>query len=291
MADIGDQRAPFDAPTTPFQRVVVPAEDETALIRRPVSRGPFLPATPPKRGLFGRVPLKVVYLVGVSITTVAALVLTFLIFSGDGGGEEPASRQVAGLASAPDGAKQTPSAVALPPVPAKKALAGLPGTASVVIGIVYDTTNGISYPRLAAPWATKSHKPFTFAQRIGKATAPTSLIGSAMVPGAAPKAKPSKDSEYRKLAARAARWTLGRQFPAGATLSWTASQKPALATGWTLGYKVTYTVAGETRVSQALVCVIEVGKAKPAMLFATIPQSGKKRWRDLNTLAAQIRPI
>ncbi|MBB6350836.1 hypothetical protein ACWGH8_02930 [Nonomuraea muscovyensis] len=290
MADVGDQRPPFDAPTTPFRKVV--AEDETAVIPRPVSRGPFVPTSPPpKPSLLGRVSLKSLYLIGVSITTVAALVLTFLIFSGDGSGEGADSHEVAGLATVPDAATPSASAVALPPVPAKKALAGLSGTASVVAGIVYDTRNGISYPRLGAPWASVTHKPFTLAQRIGKATAPTSVIGSALVPGAAPTTKPSKDADYRKLAVRAATWTLTRQYPAGARLTWTASQPNPVGAGWTLGYQVTYTVAGTEQVSQALVSVVESGKAKPAMLFASIPESGKKRWRDLNTLAARIRPI
>lgn len=294
MADVGDQRPPFDAPTTPFRKVV--AEDETAVIPRPVSRGPFVPTSPPpKPGLLGRVSLKSLYLIGVSITTVAALVLTFTIFSGDGAGEDPAQHDVAGLATVPDAATPAVSALALPPVPAKKALAGLSGTASVVAGIVYDTKNGISYPRLGAPWRTAKHKPFTRAQRAGKAADPTSapvaVIGSALVPGAAPTPKPSKDADYRRLAVRAATWTLSRQYPAGARLTWTASQRNPVGTGWTLGYRVTYTVAGQAQVSQALVSVVEVGKAKPAMLFASIPQSGRKRWRDLNTLAAQIRPI
>jgi hypothetical protein len=291
MADIGDQRSYFDAPTTPFKKVDGPAADETALIPRPVSRGPFLPATPPpKRGPFGRVPLKVVYLVGVSLTTIAAVVVPFLIFSGDGASDDPDAR-VAGTSTVPQDASVSPSAVALPPVPAGKMLARLSGTPTVVIGIVYDTKTGISYPRLGVPWATVTQKPFTQAQRAGKATLPAALIGSAMVPGATPKTPPNTPAGYRKLAVRAARWALTRQYPAGAQLAWTASQPLATGSGWTLGYKVTYTDAGAEKVAQALVSVVEVGKAKPAMLFASIPESGKKRWRDLNTLAEQVRRI
>ncbi|MFG3436034.1 hypothetical protein ACGF0J_02210 [Nonomuraea sp. NPDC047897] len=295
MADVGDQRPPFDAPTTPFREVV--AEDETAVIpRAAVSRRPFVPASPPPRpGLLGRVSLKSLYLIGVSVTTVAALVLTFTIFSGDGSGEGVVRHDVAGLATVPDAATPSASAPALPPVPARKALAGLSGTASVVAGIVYDTKNGISYPRLGAPWRTATHKPFTLAQRAGKAPDPAygpgAVIASALVPGAVPKAKPSKDADYRRLAVRAATWTLARQYPAGARLTWTASQRNPTGAGWTLGYQVSYTVGGRAQVAQALVSVVEAGKAKPAMLFASIPQSGRKRWRDLNTLAAQIRPI
>ena len=61
--------------------------------------------------------------------------------------------------------------------------------------------------------------------------------------------------------------------------------------GWTLGYKVTYPVADKKQVAQAMVTVVEVGKTKPAMLLASIPEANKARWRDLNTLAQQVRPL
>ncbi|MEV0198551.1 hypothetical protein [Nonomuraea sp. NPDC050691] len=394
MADVGDQQPSQDAPTTPFRKIVVPADetagpvDETVRISRPpvprpsgpqptspygpqprsgpqptpqprsgpqgtppygsqprsgpqaaspygpgsgaatrVGSGPgspaqhsprqpypmppTLPPAPPKSGLISRigdVPIRVVYLLGAIIATIAAVILIFTLFSGDvpknqqpqGGSippppaaAEPTAAVPSAANSAADSATPSPTAVALPSVPAAKEYAVLPGTASVVIGLVDDQKAGLSYPRLGSPWKTATAAPFTVAQRAGKAGAqgtPGALIGSAPLPGAAPATPPSKESDYRKLAARAAKWALGAQYPAGATLSWTGSERAALGQGWTLAFKVTYETDGGPQVAQALVSVVNSGRAKPAMLFASIPESGKSRWRDLNTLADRIAP-
>ncbi|MBN6052579.1 hypothetical protein JYK22_11615, partial [Nonomuraea sp. RK-328] len=266
---------------------------------------PTLPPAPPRSGLVSRIgdiPIRVVYLLGAIIATVAAVLLIFTLFSGDvpkeqrpqGGSIPPPPAAAEPTAAAPS-ASAAPSsgAVALPSVPAAKEYAVLPGTASVVIGLVDDQQAGLSYPRLGSPWKTAKAEPFTVAQRAGKAVAqgtPGALIGSAPLPGAAPATPPSKESDYRKLAARAAKWALGAQYPAGATLSWTGSERAALGKGWTLAFKVTYEVDGARQEAQGLVSVVDAGRAKPAMLFASIPESGKSRWRDLNTLADRIAP-
>ncbi|MCK2221052.1 hypothetical protein MF672_045705 [Actinomadura sp. ATCC 31491] len=264
---------------------------------------PPLPPTPPRRGL-GDIPIKVVYLAGAIIATVAAVLLVFLLFSGDVPENRPQrdGEDVAGVEPAPTGtaapgagasASAGPSAspVALPPVPASKAFRTLSGTASAVVGTITDKATGISYPRLAAPWKARSYPPYTVAQRIGKVEMPYTLIASAMYPGESPSKKPSSSADYRALAAEAVRWTIRTQYPEGATVEWTASQKLAAGKGWTLGYKVTYTRGGAREVAQALVALVEVGKAKPGMLMASIPEPDKARWRDLNTLAQQVRPL
>ncbi|GAA3189753.1 hypothetical protein [Nonomuraea roseoviolacea] len=272
---------------------------------------PTLPPAPPRTGLVSRIgdiPIRVVYLLGAIIATVVAVVLIFILFSGDvpknqqpqGGSipPPPASEPTAAGSAAPSKVApsrtaQSKAAAPLPSVPAAKEYAVLPGTASVVIGLVDDQKTGLSYPRLGSPWKTATVAPFTVAQRAGKATAPGTpgaLIGSAPLPGAAPATPPSKESDYRKLAARAAQWALGAQYPPGATLTWTGSERAALGKGWTLAFEVAYETDGGRRVAQGLVSVVNAGRAKPAMLFASIPESGKSRWRDLNTLADRIAP-
>ncbi|SDH74223.1 hypothetical protein [Nonomuraea jiangxiensis] len=264
---------------------------------RPAERLPeSLPPKPP-RGI-GDIPIRVVYLVGAIIGTVAAVALIFILFSGD----VPTNRQaepVVPVAPVPTSAVPTASPtptvtetpIVLPPVPASKAYATLSGTASAVTGLITDKTNGISYPRLAAPWKARSYPPFTIAQRIGEVKMPFTVIGSAMYPGESPAKKPSSDADYRKIATEAVRWTISTQYPKGATISWTASRKLPLGKGWTLGYKVTYLVDGKKQTAQAMLSVVEVGKTKPAMLLASIPEANKARWRDLNTLAQQVRPL
>ncbi|WP_433438018.1 hypothetical protein [Nonomuraea sp. CA-141351] len=351
MEDVGDQRPSYDSPTTPFRKIVLPAE-ETIQIPRPPAPGPSVPIRPPagnppaqqppahqppaqrppaqppaqqaparqvpvqsppisplsstlppipelpRRGL-GDIPIKAVYLVGAILGTVLAVFLIFMLFSGDVPANKKAAEQGVSVAPAPASAvptaSPTPTAtetpIVLPPVPTSKAYPTLSGTASVVTGIISDKNTGISYPRLAAPWKAKSFPPFSIAQRIGKVAIPHTVIASAMFPGDASAKKPSKDADYRELATQAARWAIRTQYPQGATLAWTASKKVPVGKGWTLGYKVTYTFNGKQQVAQAMVTVVEVGKTKPAMLLASIPETQKTHWRDINTLVEQVRPL
>ncbi|MFI7126946.1 hypothetical protein ACIBQ1_14725 [Nonomuraea sp. NPDC050153] len=355
MADVGDKRPSYDSPTTPFRKVVLPAE-ETVQIPRPPAAGPSVPLRPPagnppvqqpparqsppqqpppaqppadrggpgplpqppmrqqplypppspplpipkppRRGI-GDIPIKAVYLLGAILATVLAVFLIFVVFSGDVPTNKQPVERVAPVApvpssGAPSGSvapTATESPLVLPPVPKSKAYPTLSGTASVVTGLIGDTNAGITYPRLAAPWKAKSFPPFSIAQRIGKVAVPHTVIGSAMFPGDSPATKPSKDADYRELATQAARWSLRTQYPAGATLAWTASQKIPVGKGWTLGYQVTYTFNGKQQVAQAMVTVVEVGKTKPAMLLASIPETNKKYWRDINTLVQRVRPL
>ncbi|MEV4107580.1 hypothetical protein [Nonomuraea sp. NPDC049695] len=324
MADVGDQVPSHDSPTTPFRKIVLPSEETVQIPRPPAQRLPAQqppaqqppaqqvpeqppPASvlsslppipdPPKRGI-GDIPMKVVYLVAAIIGTVLAVFLIFMLFSGDvpankkaaelGPSVAPAPASAGSAAPAPTG---TVSPVALPAAPASRTYPTLSGTASVVIGIVSDKNTGISYPSLAAPWKAKSFPPFSMAQRIGKVAVPPTVIASAMFPGDSPAKKPAKDADYRALAVEAARWAITTQYPQGATLAWTASKKIPVGKGWTLGYRVTYPLSGKQQVAQAMVTVVEVGKTKPAMLLASIPEAHKKHWRDINTLVEQVRPL
>ncbi|MEV4562744.1 hypothetical protein AB0K12_03120 [Nonomuraea sp. NPDC049419] len=255
---------------------------------------------PPKRRRLGDIPIKVIYLFGAILATVLAVLLVFVVFSGDVPNREqeqvvqvapvPTTPTPSASASASPTATETP--IVLPPVPASKKYAAFSGTASAVTGTITDKKSGISYPRLAAPWTAKSFSPFSIAQRIGKVAVPHTVVASAMLPGDAPEKKPSSNADYRAIATQAARWTIRTQYPKGATLDeWTASKKIPVGKGWTLGYKVTFTSGGKKQVAQAMVTVIEVGKTKPAMLMASIPEANKARWRDLNTLAEQVRPL
>ncbi|MFB4278778.1 MULTISPECIES: hypothetical protein [unclassified Nonomuraea] len=267
---------------------------------QPPSRtmAPLPPPPPPRR--LGDIPIKAVYLLGAILATVLAVLLVFVVFSGDVPTRQQADEQVVPVAPVPSSsAAPTPSVsptptespIVLPPVPASKKYATLSGTASLVTGVITDKTVGITYPRLGSPWKAKSFPPFSIAQRIGKVAIPHTVIASAMYPGESPEKKPSSNADYRDIATQAARWSIRTQYPKGATLQWTASQKIPVGKGWTLGYKVTYTFGGKEQEAQAMVTIIEVGKTKPAMLMASIPETNKTRWRDLNTLVQQVRPL
>ncbi|MFI6596121.1 hypothetical protein ACIBHX_07730 [Nonomuraea sp. NPDC050536] len=280
----------------PFRKVALPDSEQTTKIPRPPAPRPLPPRVPPPRqgplARLGDIPIKVVYLIGAILVTVLAVVLVFVIFSGDVPKQAPSDRpsQVA-TASATPAPKPSAAQIALPAVPESMKLAPLPGKATVTDGVIADKATGLTYPRFAKPWQARSYPPFSVAQRIGKVAIPHTVIASAMLPGNEALKKPSTDADYRALAARAVRWTMRTQYPAGATLAWTGSQKLALGKGWLLGYKVTFTSGGAQHVAQALIAVVEVGKTKPAMLLASIPDSGKSHWPDLNVLAKGLRPL
>ncbi|NJP89277.1 hypothetical protein HCN51_07425 [Nonomuraea sp. FMUSA5-5] len=267
---------------------------------QPLPPVPPLPPEPRGRRL-GDIPIRAIYLVGAILGTVLAVLLVFVVFRGDVPANQQSDEQIIPVAPVPSvsvtptaSASPTPTEtpIVLPPVPESKKFATLSGTASLVTGTITDKNSGISYPRLASPWKAKSFPPFSVAQRIGKVAVPHTVIASAMYPGDSPEKKPSTNADYREIATQAARWTIRTQYPAGAKLDeWTASQKVPLGKGWTLGYKVTYTFDGKEQEAQAMVTVVEVGKTKPAMLMASIPETNKTRWRDLNTLVQQVRPL
>ncbi|WP_157250376.1 hypothetical protein [Nonomuraea typhae] len=269
-------------PVPPAPREAKAASETVTVPRAPGPRMPMIAPPPRKRGI-SEIPFRVVYMVGAIIATILAVVLIFVFFGGDTPDRAPKRASATpALAGGGPGAEVT-----LPPVPATKVFPAYAGKAAVVIGLVADTETGIVYPRLGVPWRAKSYAPFTVAQRIGKVARPYTMIVSAKYPITVPKAKPAEETGYRELAVRAARWSLRSQFPAGATLTWTGSQPLATGTGWLLGYRVTH---GST-FSEALVAVVEVGKRKPAMLLATVPNTRKAQWRDLATLVKGVRPL
>ncbi len=296
MADPGEHRPTYDAPTMPFRQVAPSDSEQTTKIPRPSAPRP-LPTRmpPPRQGLLARlgdIPIKVVYLVAAIVATVLAVLLVFLVFSGDVPKQAQQDRP-SQIATAPATPAPKPSAasIALPAVPESMKLATLPGKATATAGVIADSATGLTYPRFAKPWQARSYPPYSVAQRIGKVAIPYTVIASAMVPGNEAIKKPSKDADYRAIAARAVRWTMRTQYPAGATLAWTGSQKLAAGKGWLLGYKVTFTSGGAQHVAQALIAVVEVGKTKPAMLLASIPDPNKSHWPDLAVLAAGVRAL
>jgi hypothetical protein len=240
----------------------------------------------------GDVPIKVVYGIGAALATALIVILIFVLFSGDrpddpvrvgpvrGGGGEPG-------ATTP--AKPTPTPIAVPPVPDARPMTVFDGPGSPIASYVQDQKAGLSYPQYAGPWAKTTRAPFSAAQRAGSSAKPQTLIVSAPLPGNLGKA-PVVYSDFRALAGRAAKWTLRHQ-PADARFSWTVSQRTRYGVGWMLGYKLTYRLDGKKHTSQSYVMVVATGREKPAMLFATVPDTRAALYRDLNMLFWTARPI
>jgi hypothetical protein len=238
------------------------------------------------------VPVRV-YATIATVGTLVAVILVFLIFfrKKPVDIEQVYQARAQASPSASFGASAAPgSSSAVPELPAtSKKLATLPGRATTVASSVVDKKSGIGYAKFDLPWQASDPAPFSFVQRSGVVRPAQAMIASSPLPGATPKQLTSY-SDYRHYAEKAAKWTLRRQ-PEGSRLVWTASQPVAHGIGWLLGYKITYVVEGRKHSSQAVVVVLGTGKRKPAMLFATVPDTDKALLRDLNTLALSVRPI
>jgi hypothetical protein len=231
--------------------------------------------------------MRTVYAFLALLATIAAVVLVFIVFDEDPPPSAADGAQAGAAGAAPQASAGSTPRIRLPAPPRAKSLELLPGTAAQVTGTVVDRQAGLAYPRLGRPWTRATAAPFTAAQRAGRARTAPALIASAPLPGTVP-ANLSTAEQYRALAVRAARWTLRHQ-PTPTKVSWTASQPFPRGRGWVLGYRVAYRVGGETRTSQAVVVVADTGKAKPGLLFATVPDSLPARYRDLNTIVAAVR--
>lgn len=251
--------------------------------------------TPPFRSLGRRIadlPIRVVYTIAAALATVVAVVLIFLLFSGDRPEDTATAPRSAAVPAASAAATPAPSpsaAPSLPKVPASREMPVFPGAGTVVASYVLDRKSGISYAKFGAPWTDGGLTPFAQSQQAGEGDAAPAVIGSLPLPGAAPGTLATY-ADYRRAATRAARWTL-RQQPPGAVVSWTASRPVRRGMGWLLGYKATYRVGRDKHSAQAFVMVVGTGGKRPAVLFASVPDDRKELYRDLNMLFWTLSPI
>ncbi|MGW2153082.1 hypothetical protein [Nonomuraea sp. NPDC001699] len=145
--------------------------------------------------------------------------------------------------------------------------------------VVKDRRTGLAVPRLGKPWKTHGAAPFTSKQvlpaaRGGKlrgmlVTCPLPIM---------------EQRSPRDTALLAARWTLNHH-PKGSKISWLASQR--VKTGWMLVYRVKY----GKHSSRAAVVVMDGGMSKPGLAFVTVPDSQRKRWRDIGRVVSGVRVL
>jgi len=245
-------------------------------------------------GEAGEEPVGRYAVIAIVVTMAVVSLLVFVFFRREPAGVDrlyQAKAQVSPSGSAEPSVTPKSTASAVPTLPTSSMeLATFAGQATTVVSSVADQKSGIGYAKFGPPWQTATPAPFSFVQRSGLEGPAQAMIASSPLPGAVPK-RLDDLSDYRYYAEKAAKWTLRRQ-PEGSRLVWTASQPAAHGVGWLLGYKITYLIDGEKHSSRAIVVVVgAAGKQKPAMLFATVPDTDKALLRDLNTLAQSIRPI
>ncbi|MFF5208223.1 hypothetical protein [Streptosporangium sp. NPDC000396] len=275
-----------------------------------------------KRSRIGDLPMRVIYrILAVAVAVVVAAVAAVAGFLSSGSSDQP-GEEMPGPIAAPSAAAPSPgvgspqpSASAssspsvsvpasptanvvrapgpsaavvraladprVPKLPRDRRLARLPGKEYTTKRRLQDDKSGVSLPLLGKPWKTYSAAPFATRQVLPKVRGVDARAMLVSCP------VPIKVQESPKdTALLAARWTLNHH-PRGATIAWTASQP--VKDGWLLAYQVKYKVKGKLRRSMAAVTVLEGSGAKPAMVFVTIPDAQRKRWRDINTAVSSIR--
>ncbi|MEV4836527.1 hypothetical protein AB0K05_18525 [Nonomuraea sp. NPDC049486] len=163
----------------------------------------------------------------------------------------------------------------LPRLPAKVKRLKLPRAGKSVIK---DKRTGLAVPNLPKPWKSYGPAPFTSRQVLPKPSkGPRGMLVSCPVPIEAQKSD-------RDTALLAARWTLNHH-PEGSKIRWLGSQR--IKDGWTLLYQVTY----GKRSSRAAVMVVDGGMSKPGLVFITVPDTQRNRWRDIPHAIAGVRVL
>ncbi|NUP01235.1 MAG: hypothetical protein HOW59_25255 [Nonomuraea sp.] len=145
--------------------------------------------------------------------------------------------------------------------------------------VVRDRRSGMTVPRLGRPWKSHGAAPFSTKQVLPptRGTRLRGMLVTCPLPIMAQKSP-------RDTALLAARWTLNHH-PKGSKISWLASQR--VKNGWMLVYRVKY----GKHSSRAAVVVMDGGMSKPGLAFVTVPDSQRKRWRDIGRVISGVRVL
>jgi hypothetical protein len=227
---------------------------------------------------------------------VVALVAAGAVYLTRGGGE-PA--EPAGNADKRAAAEQSQAAkVQLPP---DKPLARFAGTPSRMLGMVKDTYSGLAYPRLAPPWQvpTKKNKLGTsgwsgqqilVTERHAQQLWYGQLLTGTLHPGMQG-AYAGPDS-VKNVAALVAQGQEAQYYAFPHKTAPLASQALTVDghKGWLIASYLTYQRDGVKATGEIVAtAVIDTGRKTPAVVFASMPNTHKKRWPDVNEFFTHLK--
>lgn len=250
---------------------------------------------PPRDGLDdggGRSRLVLFGGVGLLVVALVAAGAVYLLK----GGDEPAEANgnAGRTAAEQPGAPQ----VELPPDKRLKTFAGTP---SRVLGQVADSYSGLSYPRLAAPWKvpTKQNKLGTpgwsgqqilVTERSAGQIWYGQLLTGTLHPGMQ-KAYQGPDS-VKNVAALVAQGYEAQYYAFPHKTVPVASQPLNVdgRSGWLIASYLTYQRDGVKATGEVVAtAVIDTGRKTPAVVFASLPNTHKKMWPDVNTFFTRLK--
>ncbi|WP_173098870.1 hypothetical protein [Actinomadura verrucosospora] len=207
--------------------------------------------------------------------------------------DPPAKAGPTGAAEQPDEPQVT--------IPADRPMKRFPGKPSKVVGRLTDAASGLSYPRLGPPWQvpTKKNKLSTpgwsgqqivvterhgqqlwYGQLLTGALPPT-LLGAFKGPGS-----------VKKTTALAAQGYESQYYAFPHKTAPLASQALNVGghKGWLIASYLTYKRAGVRATGEIVAtAVIDTGHKTPAAVFASLPNTNRKMWPDLNEFLGQLK--
>ncbi|WP_067905363.1 hypothetical protein [Actinomadura chibensis] len=228
---------------------------------------------------------------------VAALAAAGAVYFLKGGDDEPA--ETGGNAGRTASAERTETARAK--MPPDKRLARFAGRPSKLLGRVADVRSGLSYPRLAAPWQvpTKQNKlgttgwsgqqilvterhgaQFWYGQLL-TGTLPPSLLASYHGP-----------ADVKNVTGLAAQGFEAQYYAFPHRSAPLASQAMLVdgRRGWLVASYLTYRRTGVRATGEVVAtAVIDTGRKAPAVVFASMPNTHKRQYPDINEFLGRLK--
>ncbi|WP_089326437.1 hypothetical protein [Actinomadura meyerae] len=233
---------------------------------------------------------------GVGLLVVALIAAGAVYFVKSGGDE---SGEPAGNADKRAAAEQSEATrVQLPP---DKPLATFKGRPSRMLGRVNDTHSGLSYPRFAAPWQlpTKKNKlgtPGWSGQQImvTERRAQQLWYGQLLTGTLAPTLLSAYQGpeSVKNVTALAAQGYEGQYYAFPHKTAPLASQELTVGgrKGWLIASYLTYQRDGVRATGEVVAtAVVDTGREAPAVVFASMPNTHKKYWPDLNAFLTHLK--
>jgi hypothetical protein len=232
---------------------------------------------------------------------VAGLIAVAGVYVLKGNGDSQASNAAAPTRTT-HAPSQTPTqAKTSAPLP-RKALPRFKGVHTKAVGRVSDPRAGLSYPRLAKPWAPAPKKSpmnelgfsmsqFAVTQKTGSRPEHWGRLMSAELSGAAKDTYSGPGSE-RDATAEAAQVYEARMFNFQHKKRLLASEPLNLGghKGWLVSDYVTYRRPGTKATGDIVtVALIDTGKKAPGVLFMSVPNTNRKLWPDVNFIMRSLQ--
>lgn len=186
-------------------------------------------------------------------------------------------------------------------LPPDKPLKRFPGRPSKVVGRVADPHSGLAFPRLASPWQapTKKNKLGTpgwsgqqvmVTEKRGSRLWYGQLLTGTLIPTLRGSYKGPES--VKNVTALAAKGFEGMYYAFPHKSAPLASQPLAVDghKGWLIASYLTYKRPGVKATGElTAAAVIDTGRPTPAVVFASIPNTHRKMWPDLNQFVAKLK--